>query len=147
MKTYSTKLDDIKRESYTLDASGQVLGRLATRAATLLMGKNKTIFTRHLDVGDFVVIVNAEKVKVTGNKPAQKMYYRHSGYPGGFKSTNLAKMMETHPDRVIESAVKGMLPTNHLRARMLKRLKVYAGEAPVPVKIAPAASKPNENKG
>ncbi len=147
MKTYSTKLDDIKRESYTLDASGQVLGRLATRAATLLMGKNKAIFTRHLDVGDFVVIVNAEKVKVTGNKPAQKMYYRHSGYPGGFKSTNLAKMMETHPDRVIESAVKGMLPTNHLRARMLKRLKVYAGEAPVPVKIAPAASKPNENKG
>ena len=138
MKTYSTKLDDIKRESHTLDASGQVLGRLATHAATLLMGKNKPIFTRHLDVGDFVVITNAGKVKVTGNKMEQKMYYRHSGYPGGFKSVPMVKVMETNPDRVIESAVKGMLPTNHLRARMMKRLRIYAGEAPKQVKTTPA---------
>jgi large subunit ribosomal protein L13 len=151
MKTYSTKLDDIKRASHTLDASGQVLGRLATRAATLLMGKDKTTFTRHLDTGDFVVITNAEKIKVTGNKPEQKMYYRHSGYPGGFKSTTLEKMMETHPDRVIEYAVKGMLPTNRLRARMMKRLRIYAGEAPAPVKTAPAktvpVNTPEEKKG
>jgi large subunit ribosomal protein L13 len=146
MKTYSTKLDDIKRANHTLDASGQILGRLATRAATLLMGKDKTIFARNMDTGDFVVIINAEKVKVTGNKPEQKMYYRHSGYPGGFKSTTLEKMMGTHPDRVIEFAVKGMLPTNRLRARMMKRLRIYAGEAPAPVKTAPANT-PEEKKG
>ena len=145
MKTYSTKLDDVKRANHTLDASGQILGRLAVRAATLLMGKNKTTFTRSLDIGDFVTITNAAKVKVTGKKMEQKMYYRHSGYPGGFKPLNLEKMMETHPDRVIEYAVKGMLPTNRLRARMMKRLRIYTGETPAPVKAAPAA-KPEEKK-
>jgi len=128
MKTYSTKASDIKREWHVIDASNEVLGRLATRIANLLMGKHKPLFCRNLDVGDFVVVINADKIRVTGNKIKQKMYHRHSGYPGGLKSVSLEKMMQTHPTRVIENAVKGMLPRNKLNARMMKRLKVYAGD-------------------
>ncbi|MCK4369180.1 MAG: 50S ribosomal protein L13 [Dehalococcoidales bacterium] len=128
MKTYSTKASDIKRQWHVIDASGKVLGRLATRVASLLMGKHKPIFSRNLDTGDFVVIINADKVRVTGNKAEQKLYYRHSGYPGGLKSISLGRMMQTKPTRVIEQAVKGMLPHNRLGASMMKKLKVYAGE-------------------
>ncbi len=128
MKTYVVKASDIKREWHVIDAADEVLGRLATRVANLLMGKHKPLFSRNLDVGDFVVVVNAGKVRVTGRKTKQKMYYRHSGYPGGLKSTSLEKMMEAHPTRVIEHAVRGMLPKNRLRAPRMKRLKVYAGE-------------------
>ncbi len=128
LKTYSTKASDIKREWHLIDAGDQVLGRLATRVANLLMGKHKPIFCRHLDTGDYVVVINAEKVRVTGNKPKQKLYRRHSGYPGGLKSVSLERMMDTHPTRVIEHAVKGMLPHNKLGAQMLKKLKVYAGD-------------------
>jgi len=128
MKTYSTKASDIERQWHVIDASGKVLGRLATQAASLLMGKHKPIFSRNLDTGDFVVIINAEKVRVTGNKAKQKLYYRHSGYPGGLKSISLERMMQTNPTRVIEQAVKGMLPHNRLGASMMKKLKVYAGE-------------------
>ena len=128
MKTYSTKASDIKREWHTIDASGKVLGRLATQVASLLMGKHKTIFVPNLDTGDFVVVINADKVRVTGNKAKQKVYYRHSGYPGGLKSINLEKMMQTYPTRVIEHAVKGMLPHNRLGAKMFKKLRVYVGD-------------------
>ncbi len=129
MKTYSTKASEIKRQWHAIDASGKVLGKLATESAGLLMGKHKPIFSRSLDSGDFVVITNAEKVRLTGNKSGQKLYYRHSGYPGGLKSTSAEKLLETDPTRVIEYAVKGMLPKNRLRAGMMKRLRVYAGEA------------------
>jgi len=128
IKTYSTKASDIKRQWHYVDAEGQILGRMATRIAQLLMGKHKPTFTRHLDVGDSVVVVNAAKVKVTGKKLQQKIYYRHSGYPGGLKEITLERMMETHPTRVIELAVKGMLPRNKLNASMLKRLRVYADD-------------------
>lgn len=129
MKTYSTKASEIKRQWHTIDASGKILGKVATEAASLLMGKHKPIFSRHLDSGDFVVITNAEKVKVSGNKSKQKLYYRHSGYPGGLKSISLEKLSQTDPSRVIEYAVKGMLPKNRLRDGMMKRLRVYVGEA------------------
>ena len=129
LKTYSTKTSDIEREWHLVDASDKVLGRVATQVAGLLMGKHKPIFCRHLDTGDFVVVINAEKVHVTGNKAKQKLYYRHSGYPGGLKSVSLERMMQTHPTRVIEYAVKGMLPHNRLEAKMMQRLRVYAGDA------------------
>jgi large subunit ribosomal protein L13 len=129
MKTYSVKPDDIKREWHVIDASDEILGKLAVRAARLLMGKHKPLFARNADVGDFVVVTNAAKIQVTGNKLEQKMYYRHSGYPHGLKSVTLGKLEETHPERVIEYAVKGMLPKNRLTAKMMKRLRVYAGEA------------------
>ena len=128
MKTYSTKPSEIEREWHVIDASDKVLGRLSTQVANLLMGKHKPIFSRNLDTGDFVVIINADKVRVTGNKAKQKLYYRHSGYPGGLKSVTLEKMMQTHPTRVIEHAVKGMLPHNRLGAKMMKKLKVYTGD-------------------
>jgi large subunit ribosomal protein L13 len=128
LKTYSTKESDIERKWHLIDATDQVLGRLATRVANLLMGKHKPIFTRHLDTGDYVVVINAEKVRVTGNKTRQKLYYRHSGYPGGLKAVNLEKMMETHPTRVIEHAVKGMIPHNRLGAKIIKKLRVYVGD-------------------
>ena len=128
MKTYSTKEADIKREWHVADASGEVLGRLATQVAGLLMGKHKPIFCRHLDVGDYVVVINAEQVRVTGNKEKQKLYHHHSGYLGGLKSITLERMMQTYPTRVIEHAVKGMLPHTRLRARMMKRLRIFAGE-------------------
>jgi large subunit ribosomal protein L13 len=129
MKTYSTKAADIQRQWHVLDASGQTLGKLATKAATLLLGKHKPIFTPHLDTGDFVVIINAAKVSFSGNKEEKKLYYRHSGYPGGLKKVSLEEMLQADPTRVIEKAVKGMLPTNRLRAVRMKKLKVYAGEA------------------
>ena len=129
MKTYSTKASDIEREWHIFDASAKVLGRMATQIAGLLMGKHKPIFCRHLDTGDYVVVINAEKVRVTGNKLKQKLYYRHSGYPGGLKSTSLEAMMQTHPTRVIEYAVKGMLPRTRLGAKMLNRLRIHAGDA------------------
>ncbi len=142
MKTYSTKPADIKREWHVIDASGKVLGRLATQVASLLMGKHKPIFSRNLDTGDFVVVVNADKVRVTGKKAQQKLYYRHSGYPGGLKSISLEKMMQTNPTRVIEYAVKGMVPHTRLGARMIKKLKVYVGEThPHPVSVKASSKK------
>jgi large subunit ribosomal protein L13 len=135
MKTYSTKASEIKREWHVIDASDKVLGRLATQVARLLMGKHKPIFSPNLDTGDFVVVINAEKVRVTGNKAKQKVYYRHSGYIGGLKSISLEKMMQTNPTQVIEHAVKGMLPHNKLGAKMFKKLSVYAGDThPHPAK-------------
>ena len=128
LKTYSTKASEIERNWHLIDATDKVLGRLSTQIAGLLMGKHKPIFSRHLDTGDYVVVINAEKVRVTGAKAKQKLYYRHSGYPGGLKAVNLEKMMADHPTRVIEHAVKGMLPSNKLGAQMLKKLRVYAGE-------------------
>ena len=128
MKTYSTKASDIERQWRVIDASDKVLGRLATQIAGLLMGKHKPIFSRNLDTGDFVVVINADKVRVTGNKARQKLYYRHSGYPGGLKSISLEKMMQTHPTRVIEHAVKGMIPHTRLGASMMKKLRVYVGD-------------------
>jgi large subunit ribosomal protein L13 len=128
MKTYSVKAAEIERQWHVIDASGKILGKLATEAAKLLMGKHKPTFSRHLDTGDFVVIINAAKVRFTGKKAEQKLYHSHSGYPGGLKTVNLERMMATNPARVIEHAVKGMLPHNRLGAKMLKKLKVYAGE-------------------
>lgn len=129
MKTYSVKASEIKREWHVIDASDKVLGRLATEVARLLMGKHKPMFSRHLDTGDFVVVVNADKIHVTGNKAKQKLYYRHSGYPGGLKSISLEEMLKTRPTRVIEHAVKGMLPKNRLGNSMIKKLRVYAGDS------------------
>ena len=128
MKTYSTKVSDIERQWHVIDASEKVLGRLATQIASLLMGKHKAIFSRNMDTGDFVVVINADKVRVTSNKAKQKVYYRHSGYPGGLKSISFEKMMQTHPTRVIEHAVKGMLPHTRLGASMFKKLRVYVGD-------------------
>jgi len=130
VKTYSPKVSEIKREWQVIDATDQVLGRLATRVARLLMGKHKPIFSPNLDVGDYVVVINADKVRVTGGKAKQKVYYRHSGYPGGLKSITYDKLMQTNPTRVIEYAVKGMLPHTRLGARMMKKLRVYVGDAP-----------------
>jgi large subunit ribosomal protein L13 len=117
----------VERHWYEVDADGQILGRVAAEVARILMGKHKPTWTPHLDTGDYVVIVNAAKVRVTGNKLAQKMYQRHSGYPGGFRERPLAEMMQRFPDRVVEEAVRGMLPHNRLGAAMLKKLRVYAG--------------------
>ncbi len=128
MKTYSTKASEIEREWHLIDASDKILGRLATKIAGLLMGKHKPMFSRHLDTGDYVVVINAEKVRVTGNKTKQKLYYRHSGYPGGLRSISLEKMMQTYPTRAIEYAVKGMLPHTRLGAQMIKKLRVYVGD-------------------
>lgn len=130
MKTYSTKASEIRRERHVIDAKDRVLGRMATEVARLLMGKHKPMFSRHLDVGDYVVVINASKVRVTGNKAEQKVYYRHSGYPGGLKSISFEKLMQTRPTRVVELAVKGMLPHTKLGASMMKKLKVYVGEIP-----------------
>lgn len=128
MKTYSTKASEIERAWHVLDAADQVLGRLATRVTRLLMGKHKPIFTRNLDTGDYVIIINADKVRVTGNKAKQKVYYRHSGYPGGLKTITYEKLMETKPTRIIEHAVKGMLPHTKLGNSMMKKLRVYVGD-------------------
>lgn len=127
MKTYSQKASEIQRDWLLVDAENQVLGRLATQVATLLRGKHKPTFTPSMDGGDFVVVVNADKIRVTGRKADQKMYYRHSNYPGGLKTTPYRVMIQTHPDRIIRFAVKGMLPRNRLSRRMLLKLKVYAG--------------------
>ena len=129
MRTYSANQRDIRHEWLLVDARGLTLGRLATRIAAVLRGKHKPLYTPHLDCGDFVIIVNAEKVQVTGKKLDQKIYYRHSGYPGGLRQIVLRRQLELHPERVIESAVRGMLPKNRLGRKMFKKLKVYAGSA------------------
>jgi len=129
MKTYVTKLSEIEREWHLIDANDEILGRLATRIAKLLMGKHKPTYSPNLDTGDYVVVINAEKVRVTGDKEKQKLYIRHSGYPGGFKSVSYEKMMQTQPTRIIEYAVKGMLPHNRLGRAMIKKLKVYTGNS------------------
>lgn len=126
-KTYSAKRDELDPHWYVLDADDQILGRLATEVATILRGKHKPTYTPHLLSGDFVIVVNAAKVAVTRNRLDQKMYYRHSQYPGGLKQETLRQAMQKHPQRVIELAVKGMLPKNRLADQMLRRLKVYAG--------------------
>lgn len=128
MKTYATKAKDIERQWHVIDASGKTVGRLATQIACLLVGKQKPNYAPYLDCGDYVIVLNASKVKLTGNKASQKNYYRHSGYPGGLKTVGFEKMLQTHPDRVIEHAVKGMLPHNRLGDAMLKKLKVYAAD-------------------
>lgn len=125
--TQSAREQDVQRDWYVVDAQGQTLGRLATQVATILKGKNKPSYTPHVDCGDYVVVVNAEKVHVTGQKMTQKKYYRHSGYPGGLKEVALRDQLDKFPNRVIESAVRGMLPHNRLGRRMFKKLKVYAG--------------------
>ena len=127
MKTYATKLSDIKREWYIVDAEGQTLGRLATRIAAVLKGKHKVIYSPSMDTGDYVVVINAEKVTATGRKMDEKMYYRHTGFPGGLRQVNLRVQLAVHPDRVLKAAVKGMLPHNRLGRAMFKKLKVYAG--------------------
>ena len=127
MKTFSAKPAEVKRDWYIIDASNQTLGRMATEIARRLRGKHKPEYTPHVDTGDYIVVVNAEKVQVTGNKVKDKMYYRHSGYPGGMKSFSFEKMIDRAPERVIELAVKGMMPKNPLGRAMLKKLKVYAG--------------------
>ncbi len=129
MKTYSVKASEINRQWHVIDATDKILGRLATEVARLLMGKGKPMFCRHLDTGDYVVIVNAKKIRVSSNKLKQKLYYRHSGYPGGFKSIALEEMLKAKPAWVIEHAVKGMLPKNRLGNSMVKKLKVYAGDS------------------
>jgi large subunit ribosomal protein L13 len=127
MKTHSTKPSEIEREWYVVDAEGQTLGRLASEIAKILKGKHKPIYAPHLDTGDFVVVINAEKVHVTGRKMDQKMYYHYSGYPGGLTAISLRDQLKKHPTRVIRSAVKGMLPHNRLGRAMMRKLKVYAG--------------------
>jgi large subunit ribosomal protein L13 len=128
MRTYATKAKDIERQWHVIDASGKTLGRLTAKIAGLLMGKHKPQFAPYLDCGDYVIVLNASKVKVTGNKARQKTYYRHSGYPGGLTAVNFEKMQQTHPTRLIEHAVKGMLPHNRLGDAMFKKLKVYEGD-------------------
>jgi len=127
MKTYVAKPTDRRRDWLVVDAEGQTLGRLATRIADTLRGKRKPEYTPHVDTGDFVVVVNAEKIQVTGNKLEQKRYWRHTGYPGGIKSRSLAEMLDRRPEEVIRKAVKGMLPRNRLARKQLTKLKVYAG--------------------
>lgn len=127
MKTYIAKPDEIQRTWHVLDADGQTLGRLSVRIAKLLMGKHKAIFVNNMDTGDYVVVINAAKVRVTGKKAREKMYYRYSGYPGGLRSITLGEMLKKYPERVIEHAVKGMLPKNRLGRAMYKKLRVYAG--------------------
>jgi len=127
MKTYSPRAKDIKREWWVIDATDKTLGRVAAQVANLLMGKHKPIYAPHIDTGDYVVITNAARVKVTGKKAEQKIYYRHSGYPGGLKSPSFKELFAQNPARVIELAVKGMLPHNRLGRAMFKKLKVYPG--------------------
>jgi large subunit ribosomal protein L13 len=127
VKTFSAKPQDIERKWFVVDAQGQTLGRLATRIATVLRGKHKPIYTPHMDCGDYVIVVNADKIHVTGQKLDQKTYYRHSGYPGGLRQVSLRRQLQVHPDRVIEAAVRGMLPHNRLGRKMFKKLKIYAG--------------------
>ena len=142
MKTYTAKPGEIERRWYVVDAEGQTLGRLATRIADQLRGKNKPQFTPHVDTGDFVVVVNAEKIAVTGKKLDEKIYYRHSGYPGGLKQRTLREQLDRRPTEVLRLAVKGMLPKNKLAARQLTKLKIYAGpehphtaQAPEPLEV------------
>ena len=128
METTSIRAKEINRDWYLVDAENQTLGRLSSRVAQILRGKHKPYFTPHMDMGDFVVIINAEKVKVTGNKEADKTYFRHSGHPGGITEVNLKKVRQQHPEKIITNAVKGMLPHNRLGRKLLKHLKIYATE-------------------
>jgi len=127
MKTFSAKAETVQRDWYLIDANGKTLGRLATEIARRLRGKHKAVYTPHVDTGDYIVVINAEKVRVTGNKASDKMYYNHSGYMGGLKAINFESLIEKAPERVIETAVKGMLPKNPLGRAMFRKLKVYAG--------------------
>ncbi|TLM98770.1 MAG: 50S ribosomal protein L13 [Actinobacteria bacterium] len=127
MKTYYAKPLEVEREWLLVDATDMVLGRLASQVAQILKGKNKPTYTPHVDTGDFVVVINAEKIRLTGNKANAKNYYSHSGFPGGLKEVSFARMLEKHPERIIEKAVKGMLPKNSLGRAMNRKLKVYAG--------------------
>ena len=127
MRTYSPKASELSHEWLVIDATDVVLGRLATQAATLLRGKHKPTFANHMDNGDFVIIINAEKVALTGSKLTQKMAYRHSGYPGGLTATSYAELLEKSPEKAVEKAIRGMLPKNSLGDQMLKKLKVYSG--------------------
>lgn len=127
MKTYSVKAGEIERAWHVIDAEGETLGRLASRAATLLKGKHKPIYTPHMNVGDHVIIVNAAKVQLTGRKQEQKVYYRHTQYPGGLRKTSVNRLLQTRPERVVEHAIRGMLPHNVLGRDMYRKLKVYAG--------------------
>ncbi len=142
MRTFSPKDSDITRQWHVIDASGVVLGRLASQSAVLLRGKHKPIFAPHVDTGDFVIIINANKVALSGNKLEQKQAYRHSGYPGGLRSVSYGELMDKHPERAVEKAVRGMLPKNSLGRKTLRKLKVYAGpdhphqaQQPVPFEI------------
>ena len=126
-KTYYPKLEDIQQDWVLVDANDQTLGRLATQLAVLLLGKHKPGFTPGVEMGDYVIVVNADRISVTGNKMEDKMYFRHSGYPGGLKSTNLRTLLEKNPERVIQKAVWGMLPHNRMGRKLLGKLKVYAG--------------------
>ncbi len=129
IKTYTPKPEDIQREWFVVDAKDQTLGRLASQIAHILRGKHKPTFSPHMDVGDFVIVINCEKIRVTGNKLDSKMYWRHSGYPGGITGVTLRDQLKNHPERVIEAAVRGMLPKNKLGHAMFKKMKVYAGES------------------
>jgi len=140
LKTFTLKAKDIKKNWYLIDAEGQVLGRLSSKIAQLIRGKGKPEFTPHLDMGDFVIVVNADKIKVSGNKEKDKTYWHHTGFPGGQKESSLSDLRKNFPDRIITNAVKGMLPHNRLGRKMLKNLKVYTGsshphEAQNPIKI------------
>ncbi|WP_169951827.1 50S ribosomal protein L13 [Microbispora sp. H11081] len=146
MRTFSPKPNDVERQWYVIDATDVVLGRLASQVATLLRGKHKPIFAPHVDTGDFVIVVNAEKIALSGNKLQQKKAYRHSGYPGGLRAISYGELMEKRPDRAVEKAVRGMLPKNALGRKMAKKLKVYAGaehphqaQQPVPFQITQIA--------
>ncbi len=127
MKTYSAKPAEVQRDWYLVDATDKTLGRLATEIARRLRGKHKAVFTPHVDTGDYIVVVNADKIRLTGRKESDKHYYWHTGYPGGLKSRNVAEVRARHPERLIKTAVRGMLPKNRLGRAMLKKLKVYAG--------------------
>lgn len=127
MKTYVTKPAEVERKWYVVDAEGQILGRLSSQIATILRGKHKPTYSPSVDCGDFVIVINAEKIRVTGNRLDQKVYYHHSQYPGGLKEITLREQLKKHPTRVIEAAVRGMLPKNKLGRHMIKKLKLYAG--------------------
>lgn len=127
MKTFCAKPETVKRDWFVVDAENMVLGRLASEVARRLRGKHKAEYTPHVDTGDYIIIINAEKIRVTGRKETDKIYYRHSGYPGGIKATVLNKMRQTYPERIIESAVKGMLPKGPLGREMFRKLKIYSG--------------------
>ncbi|GGO06441.1 50S ribosomal protein L13 [Microbispora rosea subsp. aerata] len=146
MRTFSPKPNDVERQWYVIDATDVVLGRLASQVATLLRGKHKPIFAPHVDTGDFVIVINADKIALSGNKLEQKRAYRHSGYPGGLRSVTYGELMEKRPERAVEKAVRGMLPKNALGRKMAKKLKVYAGaehphqaQQPVPFQITQIA--------
>lgn len=147
-RTYSAKAPEVVRQWFVVDAEGKTLGRLATAVAATLRGKNKPTYTPHVDTGDFVVVINADKVRVTGNKETQKMYYRHSGYSGGLSETSLKDMRARHPERIIEFAVQGMLPRNTLGKAQMRKLKIYTGTShphaaqnPSPLELDDTASR------